>query len=119
MFMDSNDHAATSVNTAFDRSWRSRMFIGDEEPYSMPGHVRKTCTISSDCRTPGSGLRRRASMTENTAVLSPMPRARVSTAIAVNPGFFVNSLRAYRRSCRNVDIVMVLEGDRPGTGMVL
>ena len=29
-----------------------------------------------------------------TVVLAPMPRARVSTAIAVSPGFFRNALRA-------------------------
>src|SRR4029434_8404520 len=46
----------------------------------------------------GSGLRRTASKTVKMAVLAPIPSARVRTAIRVNPGDFLSSRRAKRKS---------------------
>src|SRR5215831_9946180 len=39
----------------------------------------------------GSGLRRTALIAEKTAVLAPMPNARDSTTVAVNPGVFASA----------------------------
>src|SRR5204863_10052921 len=46
----------------------------------------------------GKGRKRTALTTLNMAVLAPMPSARVSTAIAVKPGFFSSWRKAKRRS---------------------
>ena len=46
-------------------------------------------------------------MTLKIAVLAPMPRARVSTATAVKPGFFASILIPYRKSCTS-DVILSL-----------
>src|SRR4029079_17481486 len=44
------------------------------------------------------------STTLNKAVLAPMPKASVSTAITVKPGFFQSICNPYRTSCQKVFI---------------
>jgi hypothetical protein len=39
------------------------------------------------------------------AVLTPMPKASVKTAIKVKPGFFVNIRTQKRKSCNSVRII--------------
>src|SRR5262245_55286089 len=45
----------------------------------------------------GRGLRRTALIAEKTALLAPMPNARVNTTVAVNPGVLSKVLTASRR----------------------
>jgi hypothetical protein len=52
----------------------------------------------------GSGLRRTALIAEKTALLAPIPRANVSTTVAVNAGVLASVLSARRRFA----IVMVV-----------
>jgi hypothetical protein len=40
------------------------------------------------------------------AALAPIPKARVSTAVAVNPGVFRSWRRAKRISCRNIEDII-------------
>src|SRR5262249_29625029 len=47
----------------------------------------------------GSGSSRTPRITLNMAVLAPIPAASVNTASNVNPGFFIRSRRANRKSC--------------------
>lgn len=48
----------------------------------------------------GSGRRSNAFTTLKTAVLAPIPSARVTTAISENPGLFINIRAPYRKSCQ-------------------
>src|SRR5580704_7088901 len=48
----------------------------------------------------GSGFSNTPFTTENSAVFAPIPSASVSTAIAVNPGFFSRTRNPYRTSCQ-------------------
>lgn len=65
-------------------------------PLTRPGslHTWTSCPGWSN----GSGLSNTASTMLNTAVVAPMPRASVSTATAVKPGFFNNWRKANLRS---------------------
>jgi len=45
----------------------------------------------------------------NIAVLAPMPRARVSTEITVNPGVFKSERVPCRTSCHTLSIIDILE----------
>src|SRR2546429_9696872 len=47
----------------------------------------------------------RGSRTENTAVFAPIASARVATAVAVNPGFFLSIRKPNFTSCHNAPIV--------------
>ena len=66
-------------------------------------------------RTPCSGRSTSASAAENTAVLSPMPNASVSTTIAVKKGFFTSIRQAKRRSCPRAAIDTI--GERAAEDM--
>src|SRR5215472_10215988 len=76
---------------------RRRSNIGPESGPLVPGGPKEMRTSSR-----GAGTARlrssRASIKENTAVLEPIPRARVSMATAVNPGFFASIRTPYRAS---------------------
>src|SRR5580693_6180088 len=52
-----------------------------------------------------SGANRTPSTTLNIAVLAPIPRARVSTATAANPGDLASIRIPYFRSCQSVSMV--------------
>src|SRR5882724_13439888 len=54
----------------------------------------------------GSGRRSTALITLNIAVFAPMPRARVITAMTVNPGCFSRLLIPWRRSLNSVSIFL-------------
>src|SRR5215203_1735240 len=56
----------------------------------------------------GNGLRSSALIALKMAVLAPMPRARVMTAIRVNPGRLIRFRIAYRMSFRSASIVFFL-----------
>src|SRR5215469_5443884 len=87
--------AKRSVN-ALCRS-RRRSNIGPGRGPFVPGGPKEMCTSSR-----GEGTARlrssKASIKEKTAVLEPIPSARVKTATAVNPGFFLSIRKPYRAS---------------------
>src|SRR5262245_39276434 len=61
--------------------------------------LRWLICMSSSPSGKGSGLRRTALIVEKTALFAPMPNARVSITVTVNPGVFARALTASRR-CR-------------------
>ncbi len=71
---------------------QSRKFGYEMEPFGKFGLLASSLTSCSGCGK-GSGFQRTPSTTEKSAVLAPMPIARVSTAMALKAGW----LRSMRR----------------------
>src|ERR1700691_758709 len=72
-------------------------FGTEAELPTPPGKPRATCMIRSGSGY-GSGFSRTTLITEEMAVLAPMPRASAATAMAVKPGLLRNTRKACRRS---------------------
>src|SRR5580658_2347671 len=68
--------------------------------------IVSTAAICSECWTPGSGFRSTARIQLKTVAFPPMPSASVSTATAVNPGFFRSVRTANLRSCDSDPILL-------------
>src|SRR5580658_3258930 len=64
-----------------------------------------TTAICSGCSTPGSGFRSTARIQLKTVAFPPMPSASVSTATAVNPGFFRSVRTPKLKSCNSEPIL--------------
>src|SRR5580704_19342380 len=72
---------------------------GETSARSRRGNLPLNQTRRSEWAN-GSGRRMTESMTLKTAVLAPMPRARVRMATRVKPGDFASMRMANLRSCR-------------------
>ncbi|PYV23388.1 MAG: hypothetical protein DMG24_14080 [Acidobacteria bacterium] len=75
------------------------------EPRKTSGFVRTTNCCG---RATGSERSSTASSTVKIAMFAPIPRASVSTATAVKPGFFASTRRPYLKSCSIVFIIASL-----------
>src|SRR5690349_10153394 len=67
------------------------------------------CTTRSECGY-GSGFRKTACTTLNTAVFAPIARARVRMMIALKPGLFRISQSAKRTSSEKWEIIPAFDG---------
>src|SRR6266566_2894320 len=77
---------AISSNTVFSRRQSSNLGYAVHMPQRLAfGFVDHICTSRSESGY-GRGRSSTAFTTLNTAVFAPIPRARVSTAVVVNPG---------------------------------
>ena len=74
-------------------------FAGESSSPPYPG-VRSQSLTSRSGSGNGSGRSRTKSVTENAAVVAPMPSATISTAVIANPGARRSTRPVYDRSCR-------------------